>query len=206
MIHKYLCLTTTLTWESHIIIIWLVGGVINNVTILWTYILLLFISYGCLVWSSWDHENNTEYGQFRGSVFFFIIFTNAVFYSNYTIGHFHSGGRHLCKFVGTKESVCIRKEFNSHRIGLEHQHGCRFIVLGHQYGSLNIMWKHSILLICQLTCWLTWSTCWLMLSNIDQDLVKILTECEPTCRLSGAFSAQDTRTVWSNALFVCSQL
>ena len=26
---------------------------------------------------------------------------------------FHSRGQHLCKFIGTKESVCIRKEFNS---------------------------------------------------------------------------------------------
>ena len=33
---------------------------------------------------------------------------------------------------GTKESVCIRKEFNSQRIGLGHQHGRRFIVLWHQ--------------------------------------------------------------------------
>ena len=41
---------------------------------------------------------------------------------------FHSRGQHLCKFIGTKESVCIRKEFNSHRIGLGHQHGRRFIV------------------------------------------------------------------------------
>jgi len=28
---------------------------------------------------------------------------------------FHSRGQHLCKFIRTKESVCIRKEFNSHR-------------------------------------------------------------------------------------------
>ena len=28
---------------------------------------------------------------------------------------FHSRGQHLCKFIGTKQSVCIRKEFNSHR-------------------------------------------------------------------------------------------
>ena len=26
---------------------------------------------------------------------------------------FHSRGQHLCKFIGTKESVYIRKEFNS---------------------------------------------------------------------------------------------
>ena len=52
---------------------------------------------------------------------------------------FHSRGQHLCKFIATKESVCIRKEFNSHRIGLGHQHGRRFIVLGHQYGRRDVM-------------------------------------------------------------------
>ena len=57
---------------------------------------------------------------------------------------FHSRGQHLCRFIGTKESVCIRKEFNSHRIGLGQNHGRRFIVLGHQYGHHDIMWKHSI--------------------------------------------------------------
>ena len=36
---------------------------------------------------------------------------------------FHSRGQHLCKFIKTKESVCIRKEFNSHKTGLGHQHG-----------------------------------------------------------------------------------
>ena len=32
--------------------------------------------------------------------------------------HFPSRGQlqHLCKFIGTKESVCIREEFSSHRI------------------------------------------------------------------------------------------
>ena len=29
----------------------------------------------------------------------------------------HSGGQHLCKFIETKESVYITKEFNSHRFG-----------------------------------------------------------------------------------------
>ena len=32
------------------------------------------------------------------------------------------------QMFGTKESFCIRKEFNSHRIYLGHQHGRRFIV------------------------------------------------------------------------------
>ena len=57
---------------------------------------------------------------------------------------FHSHGQHLCKCIGTKESVCIRKEYNSHRTGLGHQHGRRFIVLEHQYGLSDVMWKHSI--------------------------------------------------------------
>ena len=60
------------------------------------------------------------------------------------IERFHSRDQHLCKFVGTKESVYIRKEINSHRIGLEHQHGRRFIVLEHQYGRRDVMWKLSI--------------------------------------------------------------
>ena len=42
------------------------------------------------------------------------------------------------------ETIYIRKEFNSIRIGLEHQHGSRFIVLEHQYGRPAVMWKHSI--------------------------------------------------------------
>ena len=48
-------------------------------------------------------------------------------------------GQHLCKFIGTKESVYIRKEFTSQRTGLGHQHGRCFIVLGHQYGRRDVM-------------------------------------------------------------------
>ena len=36
---------------------------------------------------------------------------------------FHSRGQHLCKFIGTEESVYIRKEFNSHRTCLGPKHG-----------------------------------------------------------------------------------
>ena len=57
---------------------------------------------------------------------------------------FHSRGQHLCKCFGTKENICIRKEFISHRTSLGHKHGRRFIVLGHQYGRRDVMWKHSI--------------------------------------------------------------
>ena len=59
---------------------------------------------------------------------------------------FHSRGQHLCKCIGTKESVCIRKEFSYHRIGLGHQHGCRFIVLGHQYGVTSC--ENTLLILC----------------------------------------------------------
>ena len=43
------------------------------------------------------------------------------------------------QIYGTKESVYIRKEFNSQRIVLVHQHGRRFIVLEHQYGRRDVM-------------------------------------------------------------------
>ena len=45
------------------------------------------------------------------------------------IERFHSRGQQLCKCIGTKESLHIRKEFNSHRIGLGHQHGRHFMTL-----------------------------------------------------------------------------
>ena len=75
----------------------------------------------------------------RKSAFFFhspFAFQTRQFVS---IECFHSRGQHLCKFIGTKESVYIRKEFNSQRIGLGHQHGRHFIVLGHQYGRRDVM-------------------------------------------------------------------
>ena len=40
----------------------------------------------------------------------------------------------------------IRKEFNSHRIGLGQQHGHHFIVLGHQYGRCDVILTHSIVI------------------------------------------------------------
>ena len=41
-------------------------------------------------------------------------------------------GQHTWRFITTKESVYIRKEFNSYWIGLGQQYGRRFIVLEHQ--------------------------------------------------------------------------
>ena len=51
-----------------------------------------------------------------------------VYKLNVTIKCFHSRGQHLCKFIGTKESIYIRKEFNSCGVCLEDQHGRHFIV------------------------------------------------------------------------------
>ena len=56
----------------------------------------------------------------------------------------HSRVQQPCKFIGTKESVYLRKELNSHRIGLVKQHGCRFIVLEHQYICHDVMCILSI--------------------------------------------------------------
>ena len=43
-----------------------------------------------------------------------------------------------------KKILYTTKEFNSDKIGLEHQHGRRFIVFGYQYGWCDVMWKHSM--------------------------------------------------------------
>ena len=48
------------------------------------------------------------------------------------IERFQSCGQLRYKFIGTKGSVYIRKEFICHRIGLVQQHGRRSIVLEHQ--------------------------------------------------------------------------
>ena len=39
----------------------------------------------------------------------------------------------------------MTNEFNSHGIGLKHQHGLSFIVLEHQYGLRDALWKRSVL-------------------------------------------------------------
>ena len=38
-----------------------------------------------------------------------------------------------------RKRVFIRKDFNSQRTGLGHQHGHRFIVLGYKYGCRDVM-------------------------------------------------------------------
>ena len=41
------------------------------------------------------------------------LHSKLLFCQSIPIECFHSRGQHICKFIGTKESVCIRKEFNS---------------------------------------------------------------------------------------------
>ena len=54
---------------------------------------------------------------------------------------FHSRDQYLCKFIGTKESVYIKKLFNSHRTGLGHKHGRRFIRLREVSLFPQIQWE-----------------------------------------------------------------
>ena len=46
-----------------------------------------------------------------------------IFLYIFNLERFHSRVQQPCKFIETKESVYIRKELNSHRIGLVQQHG-----------------------------------------------------------------------------------
>ena len=61
-----------------------------------------------------------------------------------SVERFHSRDQHLRKFMGTKESVCLRKEINSHRTGLEHQHGRRFIVLEHHMMAALTSYENAL--------------------------------------------------------------
>ena len=42
-------------------------------------------------------------------------------------------------FTETKESICIKIEFNPQRFSLQHQRGRHFFVLGHQHGRREVM-------------------------------------------------------------------
>ena len=84
------------------------------------------------------------------------------------IEHFHSRSQHLCIYA-TKKIVCIRKEFNSPRAGLEHQHGCRFIVSGH----------HAFVTSCENTLYLNYMRFFFStrvevgLKNLERDTLSI---------------------------------
>ena len=84
-------------------------------------------------WDRKPNSNNFEHPHY------FLVSIRAI------IECFHSRGQHLCKFIGTKESVCIRKEFNSHRTGLGHQHGRRFIVLGQLFWDIVLTSRENTL-------------------------------------------------------------
>ena len=76
---------------------------------------------------------------------------NAPIYLRISVECFHSRGQRLRKLIGTKESVCIRKEFNSHRIGSGHHIWPRFYCFG---TPIWPPWRHvktSALLVALLT-------------------------------------------------------
>ena len=99
---------------------------------------MLIISQKKFVSNHFELENDVKMTLERGSYPGYLWARQLVTSSNVCkcIECFHSHGQHLCKFIGTKESLCIRKEYNPQRIGLGHQHGRRFIVLGRHVKTL----------------------------------------------------------------------
>ena len=61
-----------------------------------------------------------------------------------TIERMYSRVKQPCKFIGTKESVYIRKGLTSHVIGLGHQHGGRLVVLEQPYDCHDHMCIRSL--------------------------------------------------------------
>ena len=64
----------------------------------------------------------------------------------YHIERFHSHDQHLCIDIGTKESVCVKKEFDSHSISLGHQHDRCLFVLGHQMMAPTMSCENTLYL------------------------------------------------------------
>ena len=60
------------------------------------------------------------------------------------IDRFHSRGKQLCKFVGTKTFFYITKVSIPNGYLSVHQHGRRFHCFIHQYGHRDVRWKRSI--------------------------------------------------------------
>ena len=77
-----------------------------------------------------------------------MIFADTCVYissEQYPIDRFHSRDYRPYWFTETKESICIKIEFNSQRFSLGHQHGRHFFVLGHQHGRRDVSCLISIL-------------------------------------------------------------
>ena len=53
--------------------------------------------------------------------------------------------------VSSYTKILEQKRFNSYRTCLGYHHGRRWIGLGHQYGRRDVMWKHSISSIPNIT-------------------------------------------------------
>ena len=58
---------------------------------------------------------------------------------SHIIKRFHSRDQQPYWITETKESICIKIEFNSRRISLVHHHGRHSFVLEHQYGRRHVM-------------------------------------------------------------------
>ena len=61
------------------------------------------------------------------------------------IERFHSSGQRLCKFIGKKKAFTWEKISTPRCFFLVQQHSGRFIVLEHQNGRHDVMWKRSII-------------------------------------------------------------
>ena len=61
----------------------------------------------------------------------------------FTVECFHLRDYRPYWYTETKESICIKIEFNSQRFSLGHQHGRHFFVLGHQHGRHFFVLGHQ---------------------------------------------------------------
>ena len=101
----------------------------------------------------WDCQINViiNYALASGQYNFWLLF-------EVLIERFLSRGQHLCKFIGTKESVSTW--FKSHKTGLEHQYGRRSALFRNTNMVAVTSLEASIGPLCR-----TWSRAWIPHSN-----------------------------------------
>ena len=102
-------------------------------------------------------------------------------------------------YIYKKENVCITKESKSQRIGLRYQHGRRFIVLEHQYGRSDVMWKRSILKLYTLLRGFSYQR------NQEFDYWVSRRQCYHTARKVHLFCTADFRYYTSQCRNYCHQ-
>ena len=102
------------------------------------------VDHDCSIWSlcgRWFCLRNKQMPHVESKLAAQGVHANALFpfAPCQPMERFHSRDQRPYWFNKTKESICIKIEFNSQRVSLVHQYGRRSFVLEHQHGRRDVM-------------------------------------------------------------------